>query len=398
MSAEQKLEECKNLIIKVAEIGMGCPKENYLKDLLPFEHYFDNKGELIRKDLDKNDGLWTRREILTRYLLISAVLDQGPDLEGVRLLLKNVVNSLYENEIRIFQKPLDFFKELGISIDAILEKHDGVKNIRAKDWAEDNKSNPNRYNLFTDRNNQVLGYAIYRWGVPLCVPYLLEKDLQKQKRETYEPLIDYIESFSSAEYMSQQIKDNKRYGLGKAIGDKAGHLFAKLYIHTFKLAKRKDISFGLLSYELPFDSNVGRVLFRTGFLLNCAGLKEYEDWDVIQKGKAKDGKDYIRVTNIRGKKSYELSKSKYFMESSKSICIDYLKVRQRKPSKIEIQQIPNVLLFKTDYGIGDLDDGLIYIGTNYCFNHDKPNCNECPINKLCLGCISEINLIKDYRT
>jgi len=27
--------------------------------------------------------------------------------------------------------------------------------------------------------------------------------------------------------MSQEIKDNERYGLGKAIGDKAAHLFAK---------------------------------------------------------------------------------------------------------------------------------------------------------------------------
>jgi hypothetical protein len=369
-----------------------------LHDLFPFKHYFDNNGKLKINELNEIDGLWTRREILSRYLLVSAVLDQGPDLEGVRLLLKEVVNSLYKKEIRIFHKPLEFFKELGISIDEILKKHASIKKIRADHWAKENKSNPNKYNLFTDRTNQVLGYAVYRWGVPLCVPYLLEKDFQKSKKESTEPLVDYIESWDSTEIMSQQIKDNERYGLGKAIGDKAGHLFAKLYIHTFKIAKREDISFGPLSYELPFDSNAGRVLFRTGFLLNCAELSDYKKWEVIQKGRGKGGKNYIRVTNIRGKKSNILSTSEKMMDAYEKICIKYLKVRKRRPSTVEIQQIPNALLLGTEYGIGDLDDGLIYIGTNYCYNHNKPKCSKCLIKKLCLGYNKESSLILKYRT
>ncbi|MEW6410475.1 MAG: hypothetical protein AB1488_10280 [Nitrospirota bacterium] len=373
--------------------------------MFPFKHYFDNTGNLIKNDLDEIDGLWTRREILARYLLVSAVLDQGPDIEGVRLLLKDVVNTLYKKEIRIFHKPLDFFKELGVSIDEILEKHKSVKTIRANIWARENKSNPNKYSLFfapnqqfTSTTKQVLDYAIYRWGVPLCVPLLLERDLQKNLLESSEPLVDYIESWNSAEIMSQQIKDNERYGLGKAIGDKAGHLFAKWYIHTLGLVKRRDHSWGYLSYELPFDSNAGRVLFRTGFLLNCADLSNYKDWNVIQEGKGKGGEHYIRVTNIRGKKSDDFSSLKDIMDSYASICIKYLMVRKRRPSKIEIQQIPNVLLLGTDYGIGDLDDGLIHIGTNYCFNHNKPRCSQCLIQELCMGYKSNKKLIMDYRT
>ncbi|HQL65081.1 MAG TPA: hypothetical protein PLS78_04395, partial [bacterium] len=287
---------------------------------------------------------------------------------------------------------------LGISIDEILEKHDGVKKIRADTWARENKSNPGKYNLFTDRTNQVLGYAIYRWGVPLCVPFLLEKDLQKNGRESSEPLVAYIEDWDSAEIMSQQIKDNKRYGLGKAIGDKAGHLFAKWYIHTFELVKKNDNSFGPLSYELPFDSNAGRVLFRTGFLLNWADLSDYKNWDVIQEGKGKSGKHYIRVTNIRGRKSDRFSDLKDFIDSYELICVEYLKVKKRRPSKVEIQQIPNILLLNTNYGIGDLDDGLMYIGTNYCFNHDEPRCFQCPVKNLCLGYTNRNELITNYRT
>lgn len=398
MVTKQGIRESKELIIAIAKVGKQNSSKPAIQEIFPFMHYFDKDGNLIRNALDKNDGLWTRREIITRYLLVSAVLDQGPDLEGVRMLFKDVINALYTKEIRIFHKPLDFFKELGISIDEILEKHASVKKIRADIWAKENKSNPNKYNLFTDRTNQVLGYAIYRWGVLLCVPLLLEKDLQKDQKESAEPLVDYIESWDSAEIMSQQIKDNERYGLGKAIGDKAGHLFAKWYIHTFGLIKRKDKSFSPFSYELPFDSNAGRVLFRPGFLLNCAELSDYEDWDVIQKGKGKGGEHYIRVTNIRGKKSDKFSDLNYFMDSYEAICVEYLKVRKRRPSKVEIQQIPNALLLETDYGIGDLDDGLMYVGTNYCFNHDEPKCKQCPVRKLCIGYNSRKDLITNYRT
>ena len=149
--------------------------------------------------------------------------------------------------------------------------------------------------------NQVLDYGLHRWGVPLCVPLLIEKDLGK--KESTQPLVDYIESFISSEIASREIKNHKRYGLGSAIGDKASHLFIKLYIHTFNLSiKKKEEGWSKWSYEAPFDSNTGRVLFRTGFFLSLADINDYKKRNVIQKGKGKGGTYYIRVTNIRGKK------------------------------------------------------------------------------------------------
>lgn len=186
--------------------------------------------------------------------------------------------------------------------------------------------------------------------------------------------------------------------MGKAIGDKAGHLFAKMYIHTFGLAKRKDNSFGPLSYELPFDSNAGRVLFRTGFLFDCSSPSDFRNWNVIQKDKGKGGEHYIRVTNIRGRKSDNFSKSKELLNSYRTISVEYLRVRKRGPSKFEIQQIPNALLLNTGHAIGDLDDGLIYIGTKFCFNHNEPKCSNCPLKHLCKGYKDNRDLIMKYRT
>jgi hypothetical protein len=311
--------------------------------------------------------------------------------------LKDVTNSLYQNEVRIFHRPLDFFKEVGISVDEILQNHKKIKELRSENWAIENHSTATKYNLFMDNSKQVLGYAVYRWGVPLAVPYLLEKDLQRNNVISTEPLVNFLESFISSEIMSREIKDNLRYGLGKAIGDKAAHLFAKWYVHTFKLCKNTNLSWGNNSFELPFDSNVGRVLFRTGYLLELATLNDYENWSVIQKNAGKGGKHYIRVTNLRGK-SVQNNTDEKFKGEYQNIAVNYLKTKKRPPKNIEIQQTFNVLLKDTNYGIGHLDDGMIYIGTKFCRNHDVPLCENCPINTLCVGFNNKKELIDEYRT
>lgn len=387
MNITQKSQ--KKLLTTIAKIGRKHFTKPDIHLIEPFNHFFDKNKKLILNDLDKQDGPWTRRELITRFLLLNAVLDQGPDIEGLRQLLIRVTNELYQREVRILHRPLDFFKELGISIDKICTVHEGIKKVRAPIWAKENQSNPKKYNLFMDNSKQVLNYAVFRWGVPLSVPLILEKDGKT--------LIDYLEQFNSAELMSKEIKDNKRYGLGKAIGDKAGHLFAKWYVCSFTLARRQDKGWQNLSFELPFDSNAGRIFFRTGFLLNWANIKDYIKWEVVQKGKGKGGLNYIRVTNIRGKKSNVALKDKDLFERYKTICSEYFNTKKR-PKTIEIQQIPNALLLDTDYGIDELDNGLIYIGTNYCLNHENPKCEDCPIKKLCEGYKNNSDLIQNYRT
>jgi len=390
----KKEEKLRELLLKIAKIGSQKAHPPLITDVFPFRHYFENEI-LNHEKLGENDGLWTRREILTRFLFLQSVLDQGPDIAGIRELLKRVINNLYEKEVRILHRPLDFFKEVGISVDEILQNHSTIKRLRSQNWAIENHSTANKYNLFMDNSKQVLGYAVYRWGVPLAVPYLLEKDLQKNYQQSTEPLVDFIESFASSEKMSQEIKDNERYGLGKAIGDKAAHLFVKWYIQTFELCRKNTVAWNRLSYELPFDSNVGRVLFRTGFLLELANLSDLENWGVIQENAGKGGKHYIRVTNLRGKKVQTIDTSNGIGQQYLNVIKQYFGNRKRS---IEIQQLPNALLENSEYGIGHLDDGIIYIGTTFCKNHDIPLCKECPINNYCEGYKNRKDLIDEYRT
>lgn len=413
------MDDLKILVKRLCEIGEKNQLKPNLSEVEIFQYFLNECGDLIRDKLDKRDGKWTRREVLSRYLMLMVVLDQGPDIEGVRKLLNNVINELYREEVRILHRPLDFFKELNISIDELVSNHKLVKEIRSEEWAKLNDSKPTKYNLFFAQSQRgvistkVLDYAIHRWGTPLAMYHLLEMDFEKEEngkeysQSIEESFIKYLEKYDSAELMANGLKNNNKYGLGSAIGDKACHLFAKLYVSRFNLKKRNDNGWTGISYEVPFDSNAGRVLFRCGFLTKIATIEDYKKWGVIQNGKGKEGKNYIRVTNLRGKKitiSDEILKSEY-----DNLVINYLKVNKRPPQKAEIQRIPNLLINiinkenekkkkNKNYSIADFDDGLMYIGTNFCFNHNDPKCKDCPISDICVGYNEDNSLIENYRT
>ena len=87
---------------RLCELGKNNRELPPLHEVEPFKHFFSEGGKLKYNELDMHDGKFTRREILTRYLLVNVVLDQGPDMAGVRMLLKDVTTYLYRNKIRIF--------------------------------------------------------------------------------------------------------------------------------------------------------------------------------------------------------------------------------------------------------------------------------------------------------
>ncbi|MHA1813160.1 MAG: hypothetical protein ACTSYX_06975 [Candidatus Thorarchaeota archaeon] len=392
---------------RLCEIGKSNRDVPPVSKVKPFQHYFSKTGDICHDLLGALDGPCTRREVLTRYLLMSVVLDQGPDLAGVRELLKGVTEELYSAGIRIFHRPGDFFLNLGRCIKIIEREHERVKSLRAREWAQANLSHESRYNLFFAQSlrglvpiGQVLDYAMHRWGVPLGVSLLLVTD----RPTSDQPLVDYVESHPSAEVMARKLKTHSHYGLGSAIGDKACHLFAKLYVSVMRLVQRcaGDEGWQDVSYEIPFDSNAGRVLFRTGFLLELASLDEYEAWNVIQKRRGKHGAHYIRVTNIRGRGTHGIDRASRLFSDYIHVIRDHLTVGQR-PRLVQIQHVPNLLVHVLrarglDLSVADFDDGLIHVGRNYCFNHSEPNCCVCPVADLCIGRSERRDLIEDYTT
>ncbi len=398
-----------NLVLRIARIGREHPQRPPLQQVAPFRFYFAASGVLNHTLLDERDGCCTPREILTRFLLLMAVLDQGPDIPGLRQMLIQVTNTLYAREVRFLHRPADFFREIGLAVDQIIRNHESIKSVRAEDWARENRSKPFKYNLFKyDRNQtKALHYAVARWGVPLLLPLFLEQDpgfaLDFPQKDNPTLLLDYLESWPSAERMSKQIKAHNRYGLGKAIGDKATHLFTKWVVETFRLSRRTDEGWSPFSYEVPYDSNAGRVLWRTGYILHWLDEQTLRDKKVIQPGKGKGNTHYLRVTNLRNiaipLKEYNPEQWALYIDLTK----EYFKGGH--PQKAQFQRLQHLYLLEHSQNhpddpltVGHFDDGLMYVGTRFCFNHDKPNCAACPLKEHCLGYQQRPNLIADYRT
>lgn len=383
-----------DLALAIARVGANAKLTPPLEAVNAFSHFFVN-GALDGSRLDERDGGCTRRELLTRALLLNAVLDQGPDIAGVRDMMVRAVNTFYEDEIRIFHTPLDFFREINVTVNEIWNAHEHVKGARADRWAGENQSTASKYNLYMDNTKQTLNYAVFRWGVPLALPHILSQRTDEALQPT--ALLDYLESYPSAEAMSRGVKDHELFGLGKAIGDKACHLFAKWMVSTFNLARPSEPSWGEYSYEVPFDSNAGRVLWRTGYLLALSDIGAYQKGQVVQPNAGKGGAHYIRVTNLRGM-AVTAPVDEEVRSAYKTLCVNHLRSHRNAPQKIEIQRFQHPILQLNDQCVSDFDDGLIEIGRNYCYNHENPDCANCPINQHCRGYQSDKRLITEYRT
>lgn len=406
MSAADQLQQTLTILRVVAQVGRDHPSEPVLQGIAPLSGYFDGAGKVIAGDLDARDGGVTRREALLRMLLLSAVIDQGPDIEGVRRLAADVLNDLYSREVRILHRPLDFFEHFHISATSIEECHAVVKAARAQTWAERNDSNPAKYLLYMEGAGQTLGYAVYRWGAPLAVPLILAQEAGAKGEDTSDVLFRHLRArhggfAHSVEGATYLIKDHGRYGLGKAIGDKAAHLFGKWVVHSFPLlATPGDSAWGAWSYEVPFDSNAGRVLYRTGIITGWVDDARLRKHEVIQPGQGKGGNTaYMRVTNLRGVESTLAQDSPDLVGANRTLCVDHLRSHKRAPQKVQAQHIPSaVALLDGNMTPGEIDDGLIRVGTEWCFNTGNPRCAECPLRAVCAGANGQPGLITDVRT
>lgn len=399
------------LVLAIARVGREHPAAPRISCVEPFEHFFDRtSGYLDASALDRHDGCCSRREVLARFLLLMAVLDQGPDIEGLRQMLINMTEILYRKEIRFLHRPAALFREIGIVVSKLVATHETIKSARAEVWARENQTKEERYNLLQYDNNQTkpLHYIVARWGVPLLLPLFLTEDpspqFDFQQNDNPSVLIDYLEHWPSAEQMSRQLKSHDRYGLGKAIGDKACHLFTKWFVSTFRLARRNGCGWSDFAYEVPYDSNAGRVLWRTGYLLHWADESAYTKRGVLRPGAGKGGTTYIRVTNIRGMGSERpLSEDEKALHAE--ICTAYLQTHKVTPRRTQIQHLQHIYLLKhtrehsdDPLTVAHFDDGLIYIGTQFCLNHADPRCDKCPIQTLCEGYQQQRRLITDFRT
>lgn len=355
MNLNINFKEGEEIVKIIAETG----RKNFgLHDLSKCE-VFKNINEKIKKQkkLTKEE-----KEILVNFLYLNAVMDQGRDPEGVKQLLIRVTNKAYKEGVGFLHDPNQFFKNPRFFTKTLKEEHEKVKEARARI-----SGLGSRYNLFDTKINP---YTMHRWGtVMLCL-----KKLYEDKKT----LLSFILEAGRADNISNYIREDNDYGLGNAIGHKASRLLIKWIIHTFRIIEEANLRWGPNSYEIPLDSNVGRIFMRSGLLFLFA------DEDQLWKSRC-----WIEQPN--GKINLSAQR------------LNELRIPEDTPIENELQEVLrswgvrkrnlikslNAFVLKLNKKgikatVGQLDDGFMHVGQSFCRN-DKTICDKCPLNKICLA-------------
>ena len=109
MNISIDFDRAKEIIKEINKVGLSNPGSNDLSSVTIFSDIYENSRLKIDL-LDSENDCLTYKELLTRYLYLSCVLDQGPEIGGIASLLVNVTNRLYNKGIRFLHKPSVFLK------------------------------------------------------------------------------------------------------------------------------------------------------------------------------------------------------------------------------------------------------------------------------------------------
>lgn len=216
----------------------------------------------------------SNRELLLRWLLTRAIVDQGSDIHGVRLWHNGLVSRCYEVGIRFLHSPSDLISRYPEFIKIATEERDEVIASRAAVWASEGTSRryKNSYNVFNVDGQRSFSKHTHAFVAGRMLPGLFTSLLVDGG------LTELIFGRANSETpreMARRIKDgdrDKATGLGGCIGDKACDLFVKWAVGEFNLGAGLDIPWEPADCPLPMDQRVGRVLMRCGFMDEFFGV------------------------------------------------------------------------------------------------------------------------------
>ena len=228
-----------------------------------------------------------------------------------------------------------------------------------------------------------------RWGTPLLIIEKVSNDSSKKNLSNNKPFIEWIGNWRYADKVVGEMRNVHKYGLGKAIGHKACRLFIKSLIHTYKIINSSDSKWDDNSYQNPLDSNIGRILMRSGYVFHFIKESEF----LLKCCTKQNGKVNLAANKMR---DLAIDRNDYFYSDCLSVVRSWS--RQLRSVKFPVSLNAFVTLLKSEKiksSIGRLDDGMMYLGKEYCHNK-SPDCKNCKLNLLCTANIQEPQLKENF--
>ena len=338
------------------------------------------------------EGGTTFREVLLRWLITRAIVDQGSDIIGVEMWHSGVISDCYESGIRILHDPIRALARYE-EVVQIADKHRKiVTESRAEIWA--GESSGRKTGQYTPFNvDGMRGGKQAHWFVSArMLPGLLVSFLSSGGLTGH--VFGNAKTETPSE-MARRLKNDAVTGLGWSMGDKACDLFAKWAVGTFRLGEGLDIPWRPEDCPLPMDQRVGRVLIRCGFMDEFFGVSRvmsiksngFTSHEKPEQNRPKpgdsvpDGKWHLMVMNFRrNSKVVNPHLIEWLSETAtQSGAI--------KPKSWGPQDVLSSLCrsynrsHNGDVTPVELDDFLMNAATPCTDNF--PTCTQCPLNKAC---------------
>jgi len=343
---------------------------------------------------DSRTGI-SNREVLLRYVLSRAIVDQGSDITGVEMWHSRLLERCYKDDIRVLHNASDFVSNYAKVLSMGVEVRDEVVIERAQVWADQKKSktrNKNSYTLF-NVDGQRGGKQAHWFMSARLLPALLLAD---SKPGGLSGLVFGNMTTETPIKMSRRLRNDPVFGLGWCIGDKACDLFSKWAIGTFRLATGIANAWDPADSPLPMDQRIGRLMIRFGFMDEFFGVSRMmerkrfgfnpDDNQARPAAKSGDipvGRWFLHVMDFRRQASV-----------SKGPPTDWLSEEWKsqggvgKTPRFGPQDVISILCKSMNQELGttmtpvELDDQLMGLGGEVCTD-DSPKCTACDLAATC---------------
>ena len=204
------------------------------------------------------------RELLLRYALSRAIVDQGSDILGVEMWHRRLVERCYASGIAFLHRPTEMVQRYSEVLDLADSIRADVTDERASKWADASPTrSPGRYSVFTvdgmRGGTQAHWFLSARFFPALLLAGSVPGGLTRLVFEAGTATERPVE-------MARRLRNDRKYGLGWCLGDKAADLFAKWAVGTLALTPPGSRSWTPGDTVIPMDQRIGRVMMRTGFM------------------------------------------------------------------------------------------------------------------------------------
>lgn len=346
---------------------------------------------VILDDASEVEPSVTVREVLLRYALTRAIVDQGSDIVGVEMWHRLLVERCYSRGIAILHRPREMVERYSEVLDIGDDARREVTEIRAGIWAKASptKRSPGQYNVFTvdgmRGGTQAHWFLSARFFPALLlaasVPGGLSRLVFEEGPSTERP-VD----------MARRLRNERKYGLGWCLGDKAADLFAKWAVGTLRLTPpARGWTAG--DTVIPMDQRIGRVMMRCGLMdefFDAAHLVRNASsmfTDLASQAPPGDGRlpdkpYHLTVMNFRRSATARRAAAVAWLGSA------WRDSASTPPPKWQPQEVVGLLCrtaaaaHRADFTPVDLDDIFMEIGDKWCTDQ-APACDACPFSAGC---------------